>query len=263
MLAGAEGDTVQWNSPTVREYFQEFTAYIHTLFSGTVENRFQKWYGNVSLNQTSPPKWIVHKLNGNAATCTVQQRTFFTKLIRSLRSFSSQSSEVDTVHWKATLDRGFGSSTPGAHEQLLLGDVVQVLIDGERVTEKFLTRSECTEAELHFFVVGALLTSSSSTIWACVKPCIRQTGNNQLPDLTADPIIQVYTSTFYTETTDAHQMLRLDGSVKKVGVIHDCGSANACVFSADNKAVHHSKTTLDTGTFFLLSRSMGFPPRRS
>ena len=90
LLYGKGTDDIQWTSTSVERQLQDITNYIHTLFSGTVEARFEKWYGNVSLNQMSQPKWVVtSKLDKEQFSN--EQRVFFTKAVSSLACMSFES----------------------------------------------------------------------------------------------------------------------------------------------------------------------------
>ncbi len=80
------------------------------------------------------------------------------------------------------------------------------------------------------------------------------------------PTIEVATSNFYLEQGEVPtQYVELTQNVSKVGVIHHCGAKakGKCKFSSSTRKVVHSTTTLNGGHFFLLTRPMSYPPRRS
>lgn len=163
----------------------------------------------------------------------------------------------------AYLHRGFGSSSYSSHERIDRGDVVQVLCHATQQSSRFVEPSVNGNGLVMHFLVGGLVKTSVGSIWLIVKKCRTcQHNNMQLPDLKRALIMRCILPPFYT-TTQIHDecYLQLDSRVRKVGYIHDCDTS--CSFSASTSTVSHSTTTLQGGTFFLLTRILGYPPHRS
>ena len=164
------------------------------------------------------------------------------------------------------MDRGYGSAGRGIHERLNQGDVVQVLLEKGFDSKQFLSESMNEKGTPDFFVIGGLLRSSAGHDWLLVKKCtlVVPSSLGQLPDHSQEPYVEVSTSDFYrAESGQVVYFLPLAGSIRKVGVVHNCAKRNSCKFSLGTRVVEHSTTTLAGGHFFLLTRSMGYPPRRS
>lgn len=166
----------------------------------------------------------------------------------------------------ATLHRGFGSSGIGVHEKLNIGDIIQVLLKPSYEETKFIASSMCERGTPYFFVIGGFFLSHYGHSWALCKRCelIHPTSVSQLPSTEHVPYLVVNTDRFYDEQESTpHYYLELKSGVTKVGVFHNCEAEGKCNFSTLKKRVEHSHTTIDGGSFFILTRSMAFPPRRS
>ncbi len=167
---------------------------------------------------------------------------------------------------KAILHRGFGSKGKGSHERLCSGDVIQLLLPKDYKHKQFLTNFISDQGIPHFFKVGGFVQSTSGTKWAIVKQCstVSSFATGQLPDHTQPPFIEVITPNFFhPETQSSVSFVELDNNIRKVGVLHNCAKEGKCKFSNGTRGVEHSATTLGGGNFFILTRSMGYPPRRS
>ena len=264
LLAGPAADEVDWLSSIAREALEELRQYIHFLFQGTVENRLAKWYADLVITQTLPAKWVPHT-PVDYCTITANERYFFDRMISSLQSLSVHNTTSFTAHSTALLDRGFGSATKSYHERLNLGDVIQLLLPVASRGHVFLDNLRSIDGVPHFFVIGGLIKADCGVLWACVKKCtaLSTVMSTQIPNFKQDPILQVTMPNFYGSGTETVHFLQLKGDVKKVGVVNDYSSLDHNVFSSDNLIVEQSTNTLDGGKFLLLTRSMGFPPRRS
>lgn len=173
---------------------------------------------------------------------------------------------IDLQHQEALLNRGFGSTSRSSHERLQIGDIVQLLIESGHEQERFPISSTTPTSCPTFFVLGGFIRSVSGVNWALVKRCslISPSRLGQLPDMNRPPFIEVVTTKFYdTESMVDHQYLELSNCVRKVGVLHNCSGQGSCQFCSQTRRVVHSRTTLDGCRFFILTRSMAYPPRRS
>ena len=165
-------------------------------------------------------------------------------------------------YYKALLNRGFGCSAKSSHERIHIGDIVQVLLRDGHERKRFLSSSMAPDGQHTFFVVGAFIKSTSRMQWAVVKQCtfVTPSISAQLPESCT---IQVSTPDFYDNDSPRWQYLQMVNQVRKVGHFHDCTSDGACEFSNETQRVKHSKTTLNGGLFFLITKQIGYPPRRS
>ena len=171
-----------------------------------------------------------------------------------------------TLCQKALLQRNYGSSVKGSHEQVHIGDVVQILLRDRFKHRKFLPAFICTSGLPNFFVVGGFMRSKIGRSWAVLKEVelISPSSLSQIPEFNHPLLIDVLTPKFYTpQTMSGLYYLEMQSSVRKVGVAHNCSADGGCDFSFSTRHVVHSTNTLNGGRFFLLTRSMGYPPRRS
>lgn len=163
-------------------------------------------------------------------------------------------------------NRGYGSVGKGAHERIVLDDIIQVLLVPGFRRKHVLSGFISNVGTPHFFIIGCLVQSNTSHAWAVVKECTLKSPSTvgQLPEQTQLPLLHVYTEPFYdTQVQSDIYFLKLDKSMRKVGMMHDCQHTGKCRFNFDNRTIQHSTTTLDGGCFYLMTRSMSYPPRRS
>ena len=239
-------------------------AYIIDLLAETVEMRFHKWFSDAYFMQGKGAKWVFTQ-SSKRASFTSEQEKYFDAALHMLSNLSFGREGDYSVHVNAFFFRGYGSSSAGNHEHINLGDVVQILCSSEAAKSVFITDDDDVSKEPHYFVVGALIESVTGTAWASVKQCkkIRQSAARQIPDFSDEPLLEVDIPPFYSEVEPTFQFIKLTEFVRKVGVVHNCGSGTRCFTTDKSSAVQHAVTTLSGGSFFLLSRAMGFPPRRS
>ena len=130
---------------------------------------------------------------------------------------------------------------------------------------KFPSTYITTSGDPSFFVVGGLVQSSSGINWAIVRQCtvLRPATLGQLPENADSMLIEISTKPIYDMQDNHFQYLQLTDDVRKVGYLHNCTHQNDCVFSFEKQQVNHSSTTLSGSRFFLISKYMGYPPRRS
>lgn len=264
LIGGSVIDDINWTAPLMEDHLKSFELYVHDLFDGTVEGRFQNWYKNASHNYSAEGKWEVH-YDVKKPKFTNAQSDHFDRVIGLISDLSFMNAANFSVHSKVSLVRGYGSSSPGHHEQLLIGDIVQVLSTSKGAQAKIIDTAQQVGRFPCFFVIGSLVKSPCGSVWASVSQCKQESPNNksQIPDYKANAFFKVSTSPFYE--TEVIQLLQLTGSIRKVGVVHDCKNSGCCTrgHSLQNNSFHHSETALTGGSFFLLTRSLGFPPRRS
>ena len=68
---------------------------------------------------------------------------------------------------------------------------------------------------------------------------------------------------FKPETQSSVCFLDLDSKIKKLGVLHNCAKNGKCKFAVGSGGVEHSATTLGGGVLYILTKSIGYPPRHS
>lgn len=258
-------DGIDWNAPSFKEYLEQLKEHVHKLMRGTVERRLDKWYSNSRMTFSSDPKWIVQNVP-TGFKFSSEQESFFSITSNELSGMSLQQPGGFKLCMKAVLDRGFGSSGKSNHERLDLGDIVQILLTSGFEHNRFITSTTSDKGMPHFFVVGGLYRCKNGKSCAVVKKCtvISTSSPSQLPGTKQSPYIEVQTPNFYdTRTCTRYYYMELKRSVTKVGVIHNCKMQNQCVFSSTTKEVKHCQTTQNGGRFFITTRSMGYPPRRS
>ena len=138
------------------------------------------------------------------------------------------------------MDRGYGSAGRGIHERLNQGDVVQVLLEKGFDSKQFLSESMNEKGTPDFFVIGGLLRSSAGQDWLIVKKCtlVVPSSLGQLADHSQEPYVEVSTSDFYTvytvyraESSQVVYFLPLAGSIRKVGVVHNCAKRNSVSYT--------------------------------
>ena len=197
-------------------------------------------------------------------TFSVEQQELFKVASNMLSSYCTLDSANFRICINALLERCFGSKSKGAHEKLMIGDVIQVLLTDTLKRNMFLDSVKSTKGTPRFFVIGVFLQVAVRGGWAVVKECkpVSTDSISQLPDPKGKPLLDVHTADFYSSQESIH-FIELSEMIRKVGYIHNCGHNNTCQFLHDSRRVKHSCSTLDRGRFFLLTRSMGYPPRRS
>lgn len=265
LLLGGDIDSIDWTSEGVSQTLTEMRDHVHYLMKGTVHRRFYKWYHDSQMSFEAEAAWVFQSPPKNYSFPDTQ-RSFLRKSVTQLAKLCLEKECNFTLGYKALLHRGFGSSAKSSHEQLGISDVVQVLLRPGFKSKKFLTSYVSNKGTPHFFVVGGFIKGKSGVSWVVVHQCtlVSPKSVGQLPDLRVSPMIQVRTKKFYDlDRLPDYQYLRLSSNVRKVGVLHNCSKKGRCVFSFDTRQVEHSCTPLDDGHFFILSRSMGYPPRRS
>lgn len=248
----------------MKPFHDELREHVYDLLKGTVEQRFDKWYQEAHLTYSKLVNWVLHK-PPRSLKLAPQQEPF----VEDAKTELAQASllDADNIHfcYKALLNRG-GSSCSGksSNERLELGSIIQVLVTPGTEGRKFIRSS--TSGNPTFYTIGGFFQSTSGSTWALVKKCtlISPAHISQLPDTKRSPLIEVITPDFYASSSQCpHSYLQMTSGITKVGSIHNCERYGTCSFNATSKNVEHSTTTLQGGNFFLLVRSMGYPPRRS
>jgi len=164
----------------------------------------------------------------------------------------------------AQLKRVHGSKSYGGHEQLQVGDLIQVLVHESRLNQRFVELSHDGQGAPTFFLIGAILSAPSGKIWTLVKQCPSAVMAEQIPNYNKALVLPSTWEQFYKQ--DARRMcsfISLDYRVRKVGYIHDCSVDGQCTFGTSSNTISHSTTTLRGGSFFILPRNSAYPPRRS
>lgn len=265
LLVGNDIDTINWKLEALSETLNEMKEHVYYLMNGTVEKRFSTWYQEYRMTVQAEACWELN-VPPKGHTFSVAQRVFLDRVVAHLSQGCLQNEKDLELCHKALLNRGFGSSGKSSHERMEIGDVVQVLLNSGFEQKRFLSTFICNNGEPKFFVIGGFIRSRSGISWAVVKRCTLLSPSvvGQMTDFSLPPLIQISTQDFYTSLESSHHFyLQLSGDIRKVGVLHDCSRKGNCTFSFDTRRVTHCSTTLQTGSFFIITRSMAYPPRRS
>lgn len=266
LLIGGSFDKVDWSTKSARADELELESLVKNIMEGTVEKRFTKWYNDSLMSFHSTPRWEL-QVAPKSFKFSELQGSCFNEARKKLAAFCGQHSTDFEVCHNALLRRGFGSCAASRHERLEIGDVVELLLNENRSkSEAFLHISYSQSGRSFYFVIGGLLQSKDGTPWALVKPCtiINTPMNHQIQDFNRLPLLSVRAQPFYSRhNLCPYQFLKLDHRARSVGVIHDCGADGSCRINMNSRTISHTCTTISGGHFFLLPRSMGFPPRRS
>ena len=266
LLGGKIVDTVDWSSPAFLVHLKEMHEYVHDLFEDTVAERLEKWYADVRTSFDGDSKWLLHPTPKRFKFSTVQVN-FFKKAITHLAQLCLQNPVDFEVYHRASLDRGYGSNCRSSHERLENGDIIQLLLMPGSEQHTFINSSHNTRGVPHFFVIGGFFRSTNGEQWAVVRHCelLFPHSLHHIPQFNETPIIEVSTKPFYHMNNHyGLRFLSLTSNVVKVGVLHNCEARNGtCDFSTATNSPIHFCDTLSGGRFFLLTRSMAYPPRRS
>ena len=272
LFCGAEFDKVNWSDSRFSGEYEQLKAHICDLMSGTLEEVLEEWYSDASIRYDVEGVWDKPKANvkHKSIKFVLEQTQFIDACIDDLSSLLNVPRQKLSTIPQATYRRGFGSSTTCPHERLIPGDVVQVLTNHSKDTQCLITPSDTQRGEISFYVIGAIIadkTQSSQGLWLLVRPCeVDRTHRLQLPNYNSDLIVPMFTGNFFKETSSVrrgYSFLSLTCRVRKVGLLHNCTEDGGCSFNRRDRTVHHSTTTLNGGHFFLIPRSLGYPPRRS
>ena len=269
-LGGTDMDKIDWNSSDLNPHFNELQQHINTLMVGTVEKRLDKWYHDSLTMYNSEPSWILHRYS-KQHQFTDPQRYFFSQVLAELSTLCVEPRSNFKVYHKALLQRGGGINARSTHERLHIGDVLQVLLDKGFEQNKFISTYVSCSGLPSFFVVCAFISSKSGARFAVVKQCTISSSNSigQLPDVNGSPFIEVRAPKVYGElvngnglTMDYH-FIEMTYHIRKVGIMLNHKTDRSCQFDTEMKTLHHSRTTLNGGRFFILTKAKGYPPRRS
>ena len=262
MLGGKKAVSVDWRSSSSCDSVTELRSHVEHLMSQTAETILNNWYGDISTSFNKPSSWRVIKLRKMDSLSTPQSN-FLSTARQRLSKLCNLNEDQLQIGLLAHFQRCYGSGALGSHERLNVGDAVQILLHINASNAIFLHTKLCSSGLPTFFVIGGLFTDSVRISWSVVNKCALCDGEaKQLP--TKQSFIRVQTTSFYMSTTASTlQFLRLTPNVRKVGFLHDCFVDGGCIFNTTSRSLKHSTTTLEGGTFLLMTRYMGYPPRRS
>ena len=269
LLGGKDIDLVDWSSASASPFFDELKEHIEDLLKGTVERRMKKWYQDSLPSFNTISHWELQPIpnvTSKACSFSADQAKFMHMAVSKLAELSLLNAQNIAVCNKALLIRGFGSAKKSEHERIEYGDVVQVLLKPGFRQRKFLHTSICTTGSPSFFVVGTLVLTKSGIGWAIVRECTleEKATKGKLPDSTSSGFVEARTRDFYNlDNPNNFYFLMMNTNVRKVGVVHNCSCTGTCEFNSEARTVVHSETTLQEGRFFLLTRQLGYPARRS
>ena len=264
LLVGEEFDEVDWNSKEedLAEPINEMREHMYSLMSGTVEGRLEKWYPESLISYDAQPAWEVQDIP-RSQVLSIDQTIFQSHVVSKLSSLCAQDATHFTYSTNALLNRGFGSKSKGLHERMVVGDTIQLLLKSGHSERTFLDTSVSMHGTPSFFIICAFVKHPHGT-WAVVKGCqvLNNASLSQLPDFSQPPVIEVETPKA-CRIGDFIHFIKLAGSIRKLALIHNCSADGICDFDDKSQKVKHTTCPANGGRFFLVSRSMGFPPRRS
>ena len=264
LFGGEQVDKVKWSESSTKPILSLIREHLNIVFKGEVEKRLKNWYNESRMTYDSIAKWDLVAVP-KSGTISKQQKSFFDLAKTKLSQCYGEDEISFNIHLKALLRRGYGSNTFSPHERLELGDIVQLLVKEGNEDSLMLDRMDEDTGQPFFFVIGCFIKTPAGDSWIVVKRCKfrcdRKIG--QIPDFNADPVLLVLTPNMY-DSPFRLQFIKLSYRVRKVGVQHDCSINNSCHFrTSSSRELTHSETTLGGGQFFLHTRSLGYPPRRS
>ena len=270
LFCGVQFDSVQWDREHMSEYKKQIEDHIVSVLSGTVEKIFKEWFDEHSMHGSSEGAWYPLKYD-TLPTLQGAERQCVEAVMMDLGTVLDVNvSQFKVLSEIAFRRRGTSTSSTG-HEKIGVGDVVQVLQTFNIRSSRFVQMSDDVQGNLNYFVVSAILESTNRSIWLITKRCSLSTSpvpTPQIPSyneplLTKAIIPPSFVSTSHTPHATGFSYIPASSNVRKVGVVHNCKADKGCVFSIPNRTARHSRTTLQGGNFFLITRSSGYPPRRS
>lgn len=266
LMCGDIFDDVNWDNCLVDSQRQDIKAHILSVFDETVEERLQTWYSDTFLQYETASEWSINMKTLIEVKGTSPRMCSISSAVRTLSTLFSIPIDQILVYEAALLHRGYGSNTVSTHERIRSGDVVQVLtrvIAGS--SSRFVPTGTDGSGRHKYLVVGFVLKCGIHGLWAAVKECSTFASQTaQLLDYNKELVITATTSPFFTDSTAKPiSFVKLDKNVKRVGVQHNCSATQGCKFDTSARTVSHSQTTLTGGSFFLQTRALGYPPRRS
>ena len=265
MFGGSLMESINWNSDQHQAAFATLSNHISDLLSTTAEGRLQKWYDDTVMRYETVSMWEVLPLTKKQVLLD-PQHDFLKKCMSFLVTICHIPSSAFKLGTTSLLRRKYGKSGSGSHERLVVGDVIQLLLPDDASKLKFLDASVSPKGTPYFFVIGGFIRHSKECSWAIIRPCVLDESAtvSQLPmPASSPPFIRITTTPFYTSSFSTVQFVRLSSVVRKVGCFHNCAAKGQCTFSNRSSFAVHSHSTTDGGSFLLISRSLGYPPRRS
>ena len=262
LFCGRTFDESDWNRPHLKEHLNEIKDHIVSTMKGTMESRLRTWYDDTSLSYNATPKWLI---GGTLDLEKVEraQRDFMSYTVNALAGLLEASVSNFRCHVNSFLSSGFNSKSYSAHERIEVGDLIQVLVCESNVNKTFIEVSHDGQGAPAFYIVGGIVAAPSGDIWLVIKRCGTDFPSAQLPNYNQPLLVPASWGPFYKGGQRMFSFLLLDHRVRKIGCIHDCGKLGQCKYCTSTRTVEHSTTTLLGGSFFLLNRYVGYPPRRS
>lgn len=148
---------------------------------------------------------------------------------------------------------------------MVVGDIIQLLLKSGHSERTFLDTSVSMHGPPSLFIICGFVKHPHGS-WAVVKKCqvINNASLSQLPDFSQPPVIEVETPQVCSVGDGwAIHFIELRSYIRKHALIHNCSADGTCDFDEKTQRVKHSTCPANGGRFYLVSRSMGFPPRRS
>ena len=224
LFVGSDLDSVNWKALASSTIFNDLREHIEHLMTGTVERRFMAFYQDSQMSFSSEASWKLQP-RPRGHIIPSRQKRFLDISLEKLARLCLQDRDELTLYHTSVLERGYGSNSVSSHERLNVGDIVQVLLGNGFENKQILSSMVCSNGTPNFFVVGGILGSRCSKNWIVTKHCtlISPSTIGQLPDHNKDPFVEVYTPDFYKpNTNELVYFLPLLGTIRKVGVIHNC-----------------------------------------
>ena len=252
LLCGKGYDKVNWSAADTKLVHEIMEKEVNDMMRGKIEDRLMDWYGSFGGDYENDGKWVPSvstKLKRNEMNAPIIIR-FKSDLMAATGMSSQQFLFYSTVLFR----RQWTSGSAASHEQLTVGNMIQVLQNSSGDTAKFICAGDHQGNSLAFYVVGALSVASNGSVWAAVRKCCDNVA--QIPNFVKPSLISATVrGNFGLHSTGAFQILKVDHLVRKIGFLHNCSSTEPCS--------DRCPTPLEGGSFYVFGRNMGYPPRRS
>ncbi|MEM1282988.1 MAG: hypothetical protein AAGG81_05485, partial [Chlamydiota bacterium] len=268
LFCSSKVDEYDWNFAHLYETKVAIQDHIVEVLTGTVGDILADWYSDTMIDNFKDGTWTVSNLH-EINTIPIEKRTVLGYIENDLSMTLSIDRKSFSFVSKVNFQRGFGSTGKNSHEMLRLGDVVQVLLKRPAVSSRFIELSSDGYGKIAYFVIGAIIATEEKCNWLITRQCTSTTtssSTSQMPDYNHPLINKIKTIPFFdncSQSANAFSYIHQDRRVRKVGILHNCKEDGGCHFSSSSRTVNHSTTSLDGGHFFVISRSYGYPPRRS
>lgn len=242
LLIGESGVDIDDSTENGRKFLSDFESAVDTAMSPPVpdllrdcEQQNMSWYGQQGYT------WSVLWKDTNAA-CDPSQRCFLNKVV-SLASDNISVSNLAFFRRARFMQKNTdGNKRAYKHNVVQAGDGVSAICrtqgPGEGCDGVIETRSDGNGYCRFFAVISIIGNLRSSDVWLVVSELMK-------------------CGSIYTCDASVKELLKLEQTVRRVCLVHKCD--DHCIVQFPN-GMAHSKSTLQNGSFYVLSRKDGFPP---